>query len=177
MMPILINNIRNFIDQRGVFYESYKYSFLRNEYGIEETFVQDNHSVSSKNVIRGLHYQWDKPMGKLVRVAKGFITDVVVDIRKESGDFGKVFYYELNEENLSQLYVPPGFAHGFICKSDEAIVQDKCTAEYNQKGESGINPFDKALDIKWGVEYNNIIVSEKDLNSKAFLEYEREPKF
>lgn len=177
MKPVLITNIKKFIDQRGLFYESYKHSFFKSEYGIEEDFVQDNHSLSYKNVIRGMHYQWDRPMGKLIRVPKGSVMDVVIDIRSESDDFGKISYYELNEENLSQLYVPPGFAHGFICKSDEAIVQYKCTAEYNQKGESGINPFDKTLDIKWGVQYNKAVVSEKDLNSKTFLEYQREPKF
>lgn len=177
MEPILINKIRCFTDHRGIFYESHKESFLKEYYGIEEVFVQDNHSVSNKNVIRGMHYQWDRPMGKLVRVAKGSIMDVIVDIRKESLNFGKVSYYNLDDQNLLQLYVPSGFAHGFICKSDEAIVLYKCTAEYNKEGESGLNPFDKTLNIDWGLEYAETIISEKDLHAQSIEQYIKEPKF
>lgn len=177
MKPILIDNIKCFKDERGLFYESFKNSSLKEKYNIQENFVQDNHSVSCKNTIRGMHYQWDKPMGKLVRVAVGSITDVVVDIRKDSDTFGDVFYYELNDENLHQLYVPAGFAHGFICKSDTAIVMYKCTSEYNKNGESGINPFDSSLNIKWGIDYKQAVVSDKDLNSKNLVDYLKEPKF
>ena len=175
--PVLVDSIKIFEDSRGIFYESYKQTFFKNECDIDEIFVQDNHSVSCKNTIRGMHYQWEQPMGKLVRVAKGAITDVIVDIRKQSEDFGKVFYYDLDEKNGHQLYVPPGFAHGFICRSDEAVVLYKCTSEYNKNGESGINPFDPLLTINWGISYDDAVVSEKDLNSKTLKEYEQEPRF
>lgn len=177
MNPILIENVKSFKDKRGTFYESYKYSNLKNVYGIDEVFVQDNHSISCKNTIRGMHYQWDKPMGKLVRVAQGHITDVVVDIRSRSATFGKVFYFSLSEEKLNQLYVPPGFAHGFICRSETAVVIYKCTSEYNKEGESGINPFDKSLKINWEIEYDEAIMSEKDNNAQSIEQYLKEPKF
>ena len=177
MNPILIDNIKKFEDERGLFYESYKESHLRENFGITEKFVQDNFSISDKNTIRGLHYQWDKPMGKLVRVPVGSIIDVVVDIRSDSNTFGKVSYFELNEGNLSQLYVPPGFAHGFVCISENCIVTYKCTSEYNKQGESGISPFDKSLNVKWGIGYNDAIMSEKDKKAKSFKEYAREAKF
>lgn len=177
MEPILIKGIKKFEDTRGVFYESYKKSFLKENFGIEEDFVQDNHSVSCKGTIRGMHYQWDKPMGKLVRVPVGSITDIIVDIRNESQTVGQVYTFELNDKNLNQLYVPPGFAHGFVCRSDTAIVMYKCTSEYNKDGESGINPFDKKLDIDWGIDYKEAVVSEKDIFSKNFEEYLKEPKF
>lgn len=177
IQPLLIEEIKSFKDNRGIFYESYKQSMFKEKFSLNETFVQDNHSVSCKNTIRGMHYQWDKPMGKLVRVAIGSILDVLVDIRINSDTFGKVFYYEINDENLSQVYIPPGFAHGFICKSDTAIVMYKCTEEYNKEGESGINPFDKQLNINWGIDYKEAIVSEKDLNSKTLKQYMMEAKF
>ena len=177
MKPILIDKIVSFRDKRGLFYESFKASTIKGTYGIEEIFVQDNHSVSCKNTIRGMHYQWNNPMGKLVRVAVGAITDVVVDIRKDSDSFGNVYRYELDEENLHQLYVPPGYAHGFICRSDTAVVMYKCTAEYNKHGESGINPFDPFLNIDWGIDYNEAVVSQKDLYSKNLVDYLKEPKF
>lgn len=177
MEPILIKNLKIFKDDRGIFYESFKESFLKEQYGIQELFVQDNHSVSCKNTIRGMHYQWDKPMGKLVRVAQGAITDVIVDIRMNSKTFGKAFYYDLDSENNHQLYVPTGFAHGFVCRSEEAIVIYKCTAEYNKNGESGINPFDLELNIRWGISNNEAIISKKDLESKTLKKYKEESKF
>jgi dTDP-4-dehydrorhamnose 3,5-epimerase len=177
MKPILIDKIQSFEDRRGLFYESFKTSVFKDVYGIEEVFVQDNHSVSCKNTIRGMHYQWDKPMGKLVRVATGAITDVIVDIRRDSDSFGDVYRYELDDENLHQLYVPPGYAHGFICRSETAVVMYKCTSEYNKNGESGINPFDPFLNIDWGIDYNEAVVSQKDLDSKNLVDYLKEPKF
>ena len=171
MEPILIEDVRKFEDNRGFFYESYKQSM------INESFVQDNHSLSKKNTIRGLHYQWDKPMGKLVRVAQGEIMDVVTDVRKDSGNFGKSYYYQLSDKNLKQLFVPPGFAHGFICRSETAIVLYKCTSEYNKFGESGINPFDEDLNIDWGIKLEESVISQKDLESKSFSEYILKPKF
>lgn len=177
MNPVLIDKIICFKDHRGVFYESFKSSFLEEEYGIKENFVQDNHSVSIRNTIRGLHYQWNKPMGKLIRVVSGSITDVVVDIREKKSTFGKIYSYDLNEENLHQLYVPPGFAHGFVCNSETAIVLYKCTAEYNKDGESGINPFDPVLNIDWGIPQSSTVISEKDKSAKSLNQYLKEPKF
>ena len=176
MKPILIENIRKFKDSRGSFYESYKKSDL-SSLGIDVDFVQDNQSTSRKNVIRGLHYQWDKPMGKLVRVSKGEILDAVVDIRATSPNFGQVYLFFLSEDNLNQLWVPPGFAHGFSVLSHEATVHYKCSSEYNKNGESGINPLDDTLKINWMVDYKNIIISDKDELSQSFLFYTDNPKF
>ena len=172
--PLLITQERTFRDSRGVFFESYKKSHFADKYKFEELFVQENHSISYKNVIRGLHYQWDPPMGKLVRVVKGEILDVIVDIRKSSSDFGKVYSFKLSESNKSQLYVPPGFAHGFAAYGEENIVLYKCTAEYSSSGESGINPMDKTLNIGWGILNEEVIISDKDSSAKTLEEYKNE---
>lgn len=177
MKPTLFVQESRFRDQRGYFYEAYKQSHLLDGYGFKEKFIQDNISVSKKNVIRGMHYQWDLPMGKLVRVIKGEIMDVAVDIRKNSAAFGKKFYYTLSEENGSSLYIPPGFAHGFVSKKNESVVLYKCTSEYNRNGESGINPFDSTLNIEWGISIDQAILSEKDKISKSFKEYKNNPAF
>lgn len=176
LQPILLKN-KKFSDDRGLFYESYKKTDFEINTGLDITFVQDNHSISKKNVIRGLHYQWDKPMHKLVRVSYGLIIDVIVDIRKDSKKFGLVEYYELSEENNNQLFIPAGFAHGFICLSDIAHVQYKCSELYNINGESGVNPFDKDLKIDWKIDDKSAIISAKDMHSKTFKEYSLEPKF
>jgi dTDP-4-dehydrorhamnose 3,5-epimerase len=175
MEPILIDT-KYFIDDRGIFYESYKKSSMI-LHNICKDFVQDNHSTSKKNTIRGLHYQWDKPMDKLVRVSFGVIMDVVVDIRINSKNYGKVYYYELSEQNLKQLYIPSGFAHGFVALSDIAHVQYKCTNEYNSSGESGIDPLDKDLNINWNIDINRAIISNKDLNAISFKKYSLNAKF
>jgi dTDP-4-dehydrorhamnose 3,5-epimerase len=174
--PILLS-INSFEDSRGTFYESYKKNFFKKEFGLDVTFLQDNHSISHKNVIRGLHYQWDKPMHKLVRVALGSIIDVIVDIRRESKNFGQVSYYELTSRNKKQLFVPAGFAHGFVSLTEETHVLYKCSEEYNKNGESGINPLDKDLKIDWKIDIMHAIVSDKDTNSKSFQEYSLNPKF
>lgn len=177
--PILITNIKKFEDNRGIFYESYKENSLDKEYGITKKFVQDNHSISKYGVIRGMHYQWDKPMDKLVRVSKGIIIDIILDIRKNSKTFGEINTYILDEENNNQLWVPAGFAHAFISLSTESHVQYKCTELYNKDGESGITPFDK--DIKpYFLKYiseEKIIISDKDRSAKTFYEYILDPKF
>jgi dTDP-4-dehydrorhamnose 3,5-epimerase len=172
--PILIK-IKRFEDNRGIFYESYKDEILEKEYGITKKFVQDNHSISKINVIRGLHYQWNNQMDKVVRVSKGLIIDKIVDIRKDSPNYGKVYSYELSEYNSFQLWIPAGFAHGFISLEQDSHVQYKCTEHYNKDGESGINPLDISLNIDWGAK--TPILSEKDLNSKSFIEYNNDPKF
>ena len=172
--PFLVKQDKVFEDSRGHFFEAYKNSDFLKKYNFEEIFVQENHSVSHKNVIRGLHYQWDPPMGKLVRVVKGEVLDAIVDIRKDSENFGKSYSFILSEQNRHQLYVPPGFAHGFVSKTEESIVLYKCTAEYNSSGESGINPLDRALNIDWGINKDKMIISAKDSSSKTFEEYKND---
>jgi len=171
---ILIETIKKFSDNRGFFCETFKETEFK-KLGIEKKFVQDNHSFSTKGVIRGLHYQWDKPMDKLVRVSSGQIMDVIVDIRKDSPTFGKHFKFILSSENNHQLYIPAGYAHGFVVLSSEAHVEYKCTEEYNKDGECGINPFDINLGIDWTLK--EFLLSDKDKNSQSFLEYKQNPKF
>lgn len=161
-----------YVDERGFFQETYN---LKIESLICSKFVQDNESFSKKGVIRGLHYQWDEPMGKLVRCSYGKIIDVIVDIRENSSSLGEVYYFELCSNKSNLLWVPPGFAHGFECISDFALVNYKCTSAYNKNGEGGINPFDKDLNVKWNSK--NKIVSGKDKNSHFFKEYLKNSRF
>ena len=165
--PILYTHIKKFSDNRGSFYESFKHSGW--------DYVQTNHSISHRGVIRGMHYQWDGPMDKLVRVSKGSILDVIVDIRKESPYYGKVYYYELDDQNLYQLLVPAGFAHGFQALEDDTHVQYMCSHFYNREGESGISPLDPELTISWPIK--GYILSEKDDSAKSFAQYRLDPKF
>jgi len=157
-----------FGDDRGYFFETYskrKYA----EYGIEEDFVQDNISKSIRGTIRGLHYQvGDKAQGKLCHVIKGKVLDVAVDIRFDSPTFGQYFSIELTDEDKTQLWIPPGFAHGFAVLSDEVLFVYKCTNYYSKPDERAILYNDPQLNIDWKVE--NPIVSEKDLNAKLFKE-------
>ena len=157
-----------FGDDRGYFFETYskrKYA----EYGIEEDFVQDNISKSLKGTIRGLHYQvGDKAQGKLCHVIKGKVLDVAVDIRFDSPTFGQYFSIELTGEDKTQMWIPPGFAHGFSVLSDEVLFVYKCTNYYSKPDERAILYNDPQLNIDWKVE--NPIVSEKDLNAKHFNE-------
>lgn len=128
--------------------------------GLPSDFVQDNHSRSSKGVLRGLHYQFPQWQGKLVRVLSGAIFDVAVDVRPDSRTFGQWFGIELNDENRWQLYIPPGFAHGFSTLSDIADVSYKCTSLYKPEDEVGIIWNDPDIGVQWQV--NDPIVSEKD---------------
>lgn len=175
-----IIKLKKFLDDRGFFAESFNKD-VESQTGVK--FVQDNCSYSKKNVIRGMHYQWDNPMGKLVFCPYGKIMDVVVDIRKDSDNLGKVYYFLLGGDSNDSLWVPPGFAHGFQVMSDEAIVTYKCSSYYNGEGESGINPFDSSLDILWNYEgcvvkgLQRHVVSEKDSNAQSFEDYCRNFKF
>ena len=157
-----------FGDDRGYFFETYskrKYA----EYGIEEDFVQDNISKSLKGTIRGLHYQvGDKAQGKLCHVIKGKVLDVAVDIRFDSPTFGQYFSIELTGEDKTQLWIPPGFAHGFSVLSDEVLFVYKCTNYYSKPDDRAILYNDPQLNIDWKVE--NPIVSEKDLKAKLINE-------
>ena len=149
-----------FDDVRGCFFESYKSSaFLENN--LPGNFLQDNQVKSSKNVIRGLHYQLNKPQGKLVRVISGRILDVALDIRKNSATFGEHLMIELSDRNKKMLYIPEGFAHGYVSLSEDSIVLYKCTNEYNPSDEHGIKWNDKEIGIDWKVK--NPIISKRDL--------------
>jgi len=151
-----------FADDRGFFMETYKYSdFAKN--GIKENFVQDNHSKSIKNVLRGIHFQLNpKAQGKLVRCTKGKIFDVAVDLRKNSPTFKQWLGVELSEENKYMLYIPAGFGHAFLTLSEEAEVIYKTTEEYSKEHDSGIRWNDPEINITWGIK--DPILSEKDAN-------------
>ena len=158
-----------FEDERGYFYESFNEKQLH-EIGINERFVQDNQSLSNKGVLRGLHFQ-NPPMaqGKLVRVVKGAVYDVAVDLRKESPTYGEHFGIELNEENKLMFWVPAGFAHGFATLRNQTVFSYKCSEYYNPKVESGIQWDDSTLNIDWKIE--NPILSEKDQNNSNFSSF------
>lgn len=166
---VIILEPKVFGDSRGFFFESFNQQLFNNAIGQNVQFVQDNHSRSKKGVLRGLHYQIEQPQGKLVWVARGAIFDVAVDIRKSSPTFGKWVGIELNEENHSQLWVPAGFAHGFIVLSESADFLYKTTDYYAPEYDRSIKWDDKDLNIEWPLfGGNNPILSEKDAKAKAF---------
>ena len=153
-----------FKDKRGYFVENYNQNSFNTALGLEVNFVQDNESQSSKGVLRGLHYQLGEyAQAKLVRVIKGKVLDVVVDVRPKSLTFGEYFSIELSEENKTQLFVPRGFAHGFLVMEDETIFSYKCDNFYNKNSEAGIIYNDEDLDIDWKYPKQELIISEKDL--------------
>ncbi len=169
---LLIIESKVFKDERGYFFESFKKNIF-DEHGIKLNFVQDNISKSKKGTIRGLHYQVGKnTQGKLCQVISGSVIDVAVDIRFNSPTFGKHLSVELSEENHLQLWIPPGFAHGFSVLSEEAIFSYKCTAYYSKEDERSILYNDPELKIDWQIE--NPVVSEKDLKAKLFKDIDRE---
>ncbi|TBV79888.1 MAG: dTDP-4-dehydrorhamnose 3,5-epimerase [Desulfobulbaceae bacterium] len=149
-------------DSRGFFLETYREDTLRSA-GISRRFVQDNHSRSVRGVLRGLHYQLTQPQGKLVRVARGAVFDVAVDVRSGSPTFGRWYGATLDEENMRMMYIPPGFAHGFVVLTEIADFIYKCTDYYHPQSEQGILWNDPAIGIKWPVM--EIRLSEKDGNN------------
>lgn len=157
-----------YYDNRGSFYESFNAQTFKEDTGIEVTFVQDNHSTSFKGVVRGLHYQTPHAQGKLIRVIRGTIYDVVVDIRKDSKTFGKWISVELSAENRKQLWIPPGFAHGFQALTDIVEFNYKVTDYRYKECEHSIRWNDPTLDIYWPLP--NPILSEKDNISPLFTE-------
>ena len=158
-----------FTDERGYFFESYQKEKFR-ELGISADFVQDNESMSMKGVLRGLHFQVPPfAQGKLVRVVRGSVLDVAVDLRKNSGTYGKWESVLLSAENKLMLYIPEGFAHGFLVLEDYTIFQYKCTNYYHRESERGIIWNDPDLKIDWGIE--NPLVSDKDLKGVFFRNY------
>lgn len=153
-----------FSDERGYFYESYNKQTFKNITGFDVNFVQDNQSFSSKGVLRGLHYQiGNAAQAKLVRVLHGEVLDVAVDLRKNSPTFGKHVSVRLSAENKKQLFIPKGFAHGFLVLSQTAEFSYKCDNYYNREAERGVKYNDPALGIDWGSHGDDFIVSDKDL--------------
>jgi len=163
-------------DSRGSFFETYK----RSEYvanGITEHFVQDNHSVSRRGVLRGLHFQTGShAQGKLVRVVHGLVWDVAVDLRRDSPTLGRWFGIELSAENRIQFYLSPGFAHGFLTLSPEAECCYKCTAEYDRSSEEGIRWNDPVLAIAWPVGGLEVSLSENDAALPSWDQWVKEAR-
>lgn len=161
-----------FEDERGFFLEAFRADQFR-ALGLPYEFVQDNHSGSKKGVVRGLHFQWDPPMGKLMRVTSGRAFLVAVDIRKGSPTLGQWFGVEASAQNRKQVWAPAGFARGFYVLSDFAEIEYKCTAIYNPEGESGIRWNDPEIGIRWpGWDW---ILSEKDRDAQSLADWLASP--
>lgn len=175
MAGLVVIEPKIYSDSRGFFYEFFNKQQLL-KYGIDEEFVQGNHSKSSFGVLRGLHFQREQAQGKLIRVLKGKILDVVVDLRKDSETFGKCFKIILSESNRKMLFVPKGFAHGFLTLQDDTEIEYLCTDFYAPAFDSGVIWNDKDLDIDWelekyGLEEEKLIISEKDKNQQTLKEF------
>ncbi|PCJ97716.1 MAG: dTDP-4-dehydrorhamnose 3,5-epimerase [Flavobacteriaceae bacterium] len=152
-----------FMDNRGYFFESFNAQRFNEAIGQEVSFVQDNQSFSQKGVLRGLHYQTgEHAQAKLVRVLKGAVLDVAVDLRKDSSTYGEHVAVELSEENKQQLFVPRGFGHGFVVLTETAEFFYKCDNYYNKASEGGVIYNDATLNIDWKLPVNELLVSEKD---------------
>ena len=166
---LLIINPKIFGDERGHFFESWSKKAYQS-IGLDVNFVQDNQSLSQKGVLRGLHFQ-NPPFAqsKLVRVIKGSVIDVAVDIRKDSITYGEHFAVKLSEENKKIVWIPSGFAHGFITLENDTIFTYKCTGVYNKESEGALVWNDVDLNIDWGVE--NPLVSEKDMVAGSFKDF------
>jgi len=162
-----------FQDARGFFMETFREDQFQAN-GLPTRFVQDNHSRSTKGVVRGLHFQWSPPMGKLMRVSLGSAFLVAVDIRKGSPTLGKWVGVEASAENRRQVWAPAGFARGFCVLSDAAEIQYKCTGSYNNKGESGIRWDDPEIGIEWPIQH--ALLSEKDRNAQTLAEWLSRPE-
>src|SRR5208282_5846322 len=162
-----------FQDARGFFMETFRADLFR-ALGLPCQFVQDNHSRSAKGVLRGLHFQWEPPMGKLMRVSLGSAFMVAVDIRKGSPTLGNWAGVEASAENRRQVWAPAGFARGFCVLSDVAEIQYKCTGIYNSKGESGIRWNDPEIGIVWPI--GDVSLSEKDRNAQTLTQWLSRPE-
>lgn len=168
---VLVLEPRVFGDDRGFFYESFNARTFEQLTGQRVNFVQENHSKSARNVLRGLHYQVRQPQGKLVRVTAGAIFDVVVDLRRSSSFFGRWIGVELSAENGHQLWIPSGFAHGFVVTSDSAEVQYKTTDYWSPEYERTILWNDPALDIAWPLQ-GDAMLSGKDSAGQLLVDAE-----
>lgn len=162
-----------FQDARGFFLEAFRADQFK-ALGLPTEFVQDNHSGSSKGVVRGLHFQWEPPMGKLMRVTRGSAFLVAVDIRKGSPTLGKWVGVEASAQNRKQVYAPANFARGFCSLEDGTEIQYKCTGIYNNKGESGIRWNDPEIGVKWPLM--DVIVSDKDSKARTLAEWLKSPE-
>ncbi len=169
---VLIIEPKVFGDSRGFFFESFNQKLWREKTGISATFVQDNHSHSEKNVLRGLHYQIQQPQGKLVRVVRGSVFDVAVDIRQTSPTFGQWTGAELSEENKRQFWIPEGFAHGFLVLSESAEFLYKTTDYWAPQHERTIAWNDPDLNITWPIKEPPIL-SAKDAKGTSFKDAEK----
>lgn len=166
-----------FKDSRGFFMETYNQKDFEEE-GLNMVFVQDNQSMSTKGVLRGLHFQKQYPQGKLVRVVRGAVYDVAVDLRASSKTYGKWFGVELSAENKKQFYIPEGFAHGFLVLTDEAEFVYKCTDFYHPNDEGGLAWDDEEIGIEWPItEDMELVISEKDQKWKGLTETMKEFSF
>lgn len=162
-----------FKDARGYFFEAWKQEEFDSHIGKHVSFIQDNESKSSYGVLRGLHYQkGEYSQAKLVRVIKGKVVDVAVDIRKSSPTFGKYVAVELSEDNKRQLFIPRGFAHGFVVLSEEAIFTYKVDNVYAPKHEASIRWDDPTIGIQWPIDAKDVLTSEKDLKAANLLNAE-----
>lgn len=164
-----------FGDDRGWFQEVYKQTPFVSA-GITDVFVQDNHSLSSKGTIRGLHFQWQPPMGKLMRVTAGSAFLVAVDIRKGSPTLGKWFGFTVDSKTKQQIFAPAGFARGFLALEDGTEVQYKCTGEYNGGAESGIYFNDPDIGIEWPDLGMELLISEKDKKQQSLADWLKRPE-
>lgn len=170
---VLVFEPRIFGDERGYFLESFRKEVFEKCTGLSAGFVQDNESMSHYGVLRGLHYQRaPHTQGKLVRVVSGVVMDVAVDIRKGSPTFGKHVAVRLDSELKRSMWIPRGFAHGFVVLSGEAVFSYKCDNYYNPEADAGIRWNDPALGIDWGVDDDAVVVSEKDANLPLLSEIE-----
>lgn len=170
---VLIIEPKVFGDERGFFFESFNQKAFNAATGLDVTFVQDNHSRSAKGVLRGLHYQVQQPQGKLVRVVRGAVFDVAVDIRQGSATFGKWVGLELSEENQKQLWIPPGLAHGFLVVSESADFLYKTTDYYAPVHERCLLWNDMDLNITWPATGASLSLSTKDLQGHTLRGLQR----
>ena len=162
-----------FGDARGYFFESFNAREFAEKTGMNINFVQDNESRSKYGVLRGLHFQLPPyTQSKLVRVVKGRVQDVVVDIRKGSPTYGQYVSCELTEENHRQFFIPKGFAHGFCVLSEDAIFQYKCDRFYAPQADAGISILDESLGIDWGIELDKALLSEKDTKHPCLKDFD-----
>lgn len=168
---VLVIEPKVFGDARGFFFESFNARAFRDATGLDESFVQDNHSRSARGVLRGLHYQIRQPQGKLVRVVRGAVFDVAVDLRRASPTFGRWAGVELSEDNHRQLWVPPGFAHGFVVLTESADFLYKTTDYYAPEHERCLKWDDPSIGIDWPLDVEPVL-SVKDRDGKALADCE-----
>ena len=164
---VFVLSPKTYLDNRGSFFESWNKKIFNKLLDVNYNFVQDNHSISVEGTLRGLHYQFPNPQGKLVRVIYGEIFDVIVDIRRSSSTFGQWRGINLSSDNMKQIWIPPGFAHGFLTLSSKAEVLYKTTEHRHEESERTIIWNDKDLLIEWPLS-KDLIISNKDKNGTAF---------